>query len=570
MNTDRSLLLQRAKDATTAPGVYLMKDLDGLVIYVGKAKNLRNRLMSYFQPATHEILKTEMLVRSVEQFDVILTETENEALILECTLIKRHKPRFNIRLKDDKSYPYLKIQIQQDFPRIEWARRVARDGARYFGPFTSSYAARDILRHLTENFRLRDCSDNVFRHRSRACILYQMDRCSGPCVGYVSREAYRESIQQAVATLEGKSDQVLTELKNRMHDSAENEEYEMAAEYRDRIQNLELVTQSQSVIEAGSNRDRDVVGLARESADAHGVVLQVRAGQLIAVKHYHLQNTDSSQPNSELLMDFLTQHYVSAQEEEKAGEARVQHPQEVLLPESFEDVDWIEKSFEVTVRVPDCEKEIQLMRVAQANAKEALIQSRKKGVGHGLKVLEEIQKKLHLPKIPVRIECYDISNTQGEEAVGSRVVFVHGAPDKNLYRRYKIKTVQGANDFAMMKEVLGRRFSNDSTEELPDLVVVDGGKGQLAQATAILSELNVQGVEVVGLAKARTESDFRSSELKSSMERIFIPHRVNPIPLYPHSESYQLLTHIRDEAHRFAIRYHRLLRGKKSLKSAEE
>ncbi len=564
---NRTVLLQKAKESTSSPGVYLMKDTEGAVLYVGKAKNLRNRLVSYFQPALHEILKTEMLVRVAVTFDVILTETENEALILECTLIKRHKPRFNIRLKDDKAYPYLKIQMNQAFPRIEWTRKVARDGARYFGPFTSASAARSILRLLTESMHLRDCSDNVFSHRSRPCILFQMGRCSAPCVGKVNESQYREQIQQVIAVLEGKGDRLVGELRRGMEDASAREEYEVAAEYRDQIKNLELVTESQSVLEAGSERDRDVVGLARQGADAHGVILQVRGGKLISVKHYHLQNTDSSQPDAKVLEEFLTQHYVAAQQVEEKGEARVTHPKEVLLATAPEEVDWIEKGLQIQVKMPETPADEQIVRVAQTNADEALSQSSKNGTGHGLQAVEETQKKLHLSKLPLRIECYDISNTQGQDAVASRVVFISGAPEKNLYRRYKIKTVEGANDFAMMKEVLARRFSSDSEESLPDLVVVDGGKGQLAQAIAILSELDVQGVEVAGLAKARTERDFEATEVKSSSERVFIPNRKNPIPLYPNTGVFRLMTHLRDEAHRFAISYHRLLRGKRSLKS---
>jgi excinuclease ABC subunit C len=573
--------LEKAREASTAPGVYLMKDEQGAVIYVGKAKNLTNRLSQYFQAGPHEVPRTEMMVNRVAHFDVILTETEAEALILEATLIKKHKPKFNVRLKDDKAYPYLKIQVNEPFPRIEWTRRVQRDGARYFGPFPSAWSARQVMNLLNETFRLRDCSDNAFRHRSRPCILYQMGKCTGPCVQLIDAQAYQADIEQVVAVLEGKTDELVAQLRRGMEDASEHEEYELAAGYRDQIRNLELVTQTQGVVEAGSSRDRDVVGFARGEVEAHGTLLRIRGGRMVAVQHYRLQNTDPSLPDGTLLAEFLSQYYASqglgTEAEAPSEEAHPEgKPQEVLVPTAPDDPDWLERTFDVGVRVAEgapgsAQRQVdeQLLSVARANAQYALEQSARKAEGHGLAALEEIQDKLHLPKLPSRIECYDISNTQGEEPVASRVVFIDGAPDKNLYRRYKIRTVTGSNDFAMMREVLDRRFSHASEggepERLPDLVVVDGGKGQLSQAVAILTELNVQGVDVVGLAKARTESDFKSAEVRSSMERVFIPNRKNPVPLLPHTGAYKLLTHVRDEAHRFAISYHRLLRSKRSL-----
>jgi excinuclease ABC subunit C len=573
------LLLEKARETSTSPGVYLMKDANGGVLYVGKAKNLKNRVSNYFQAPPHEVTRTEMLVNRIHHFDVILTETESEALILENTLIKKHKPKFNVRLKDDKMYPYLKIQVGTDFPRIEWTRRVLRDGARYFGPFPSAWAARQVMTLLNETFKLRDCSDNTFRNRSRPCILYQIGKCSGPCVGLATREQYRESIEDIIGVLEGKTDKLIEDLKRGMEDAASKEEFEEAAAYRDQIQNLELITQTQAVIEAQDQKDRDVIGIARiegadaeggsEYKDAHGTLLRVRRGKLIAVQHYHLQNTDSSLSDSELLFDFMSQYYLNlglgteVSPEAENSEGKV--PSEVLVSEAPQDLELLEKTLGVTFKVPETTVDQQLLNVAKNNAVYALAQLKKKAAGHGIAALEEIQDKLHLTRLPSRIECYDISNIQGEDQVASRVVFMDGAPDKNLYRRYKIKTVIGANDFASMKEVLGRRFANKE-EQLPDLVVVDGGKGQLAQAVAILAELAVEGVPVVGLAKARTESDFQAAEVKSSMERIFIPNRKNPVPLLPNTQAYKLLVHIRDEAHRFAITYHRVVRSKRHFK----
>jgi len=560
----RSLLLEQAREANTTPGIYIMRDLEGIVLYVGKAKSLKNRLLSYFQSPVHEIPRIEMLVSRIERFEVILTETEAEALILEATLIKKYKPKFNIRLKDDKAYPYLKLQVAARAPRLEWTRRVLRDGARYFGPFPSAWSARQVMGLLNETFRLRDCSDNTFRHRSRPCILYQMGKCSGPCVGLVGDQEYQESVQEVIAVLEGKSDQLVQNLRKGMDDAAGSEEFELAALYRDQIKNLELITQTQGVLEAGKERDRDVVGIARRGVESHSTLLRIRGGRLVAVQHYQLQNADPSMLLSQLLSDFLSQYYLELRAMEQKAEA--EFPAEVLLPELPEDHELLEKTLGLGIRCAELAIDTQLLNVAKINAEYALEQNQKRTTGHGLQALEEVQDKLHLPRLPSRIECYDISNIQGQDAVASRVVFIDGAPDKNLYRRYKIRTVEGANDFAMMKEVLGRRFSRARLgEELPDLVVVDGGKGQLSQAVAIMDELSVQGVGVVGLAKARVESDFKATEVKSSFERIFIPNRKNPVSLLPHTHAYKLLTHVRDEAHRFAVTYHRVLRSKRTL-----
>ncbi len=575
---ERVELLRLARETSDSPGVYLMKDTAGGVLYVGKAKNLKNRLASYFQMGPHESPRTEMMVLRVNRFDVILTETESEALILENTLIKKYKPKFNVRLKDDKAYPYLKIQVNEAYPRIEWTRKVLRDGARYFGPFPSAWSARQTMNLLNETFQLRDCAENTFRHRSRPCILYQMGKCSGGCVGKIDEKKYHESIDEVVGILEGKADRLVASLKKEMNEAAKEEEYEVAADYRDQIRNLELVTQTQGAVEAGSDRDRDVIGIARKDAEAHAAILRIRGGKIVGVKHMILQNTDSSLSDSDLLSDFLSQYYFSlvegAREAKEQGRAKPspasaavseEHPpQEVLVQEAPTEVEMHERTLGLRILVPDDPRETQLLSVARSNADYALEQSSKRTAGHGFEALEEVMDKLNLPKLPHRIECYDNSNIGGEDAVGSRVVFIDGAPDKNLYRRYKIRTVEGSNDFATMREVLGRRFAH-TEEDLPDLVVVDGGKGQLSQAVAILEELQVQGVAVVGLAKARTESDFKSSEVKSSFERIFIPNRKNPVPLLPHTAAYKLLTHIRDEAHRFAITYHRLIRSKRTL-----
>lgn len=558
--TRRAELLIRAKESSTDPGVYLMKDETGVVIYVGKAKNLKNRITTYFQPANHDVFRTEWMVRSVRSFETVLTKTETEALLLENTLIKKYKPKFNVRLKDDKAYPYLKVRLGEAFPRIEWTRKVIKDGARYFGPFPSAQAARMVLNLINERFRLRDCSDNTFRHRSRPCILYQMQKCSGPCVGLVSEAEYRAKIDSVAAVLGGKAKELLAPLQAEMKAAADGDEFELAAQIRDQIQAIQIVTQTQGVMSAGSDQSCDVVAIARKESNAHFTVIQMRGGRLVAVRHFHLQNVDATQPEDEVFESALEQCYLQEPDERNdmpEGQRRV------LISKKLENADWLSEALDIKFAYPRSASERQLISVAQTNADYALEQSLKKQTSHGIEALEDVQTRLGLSELPERIECFDISNIQGSDAVASRVVFIEGAPDKNLYRRYKIKTVEGQNDFAMMKEVLGRRFAND--ESLPDLVVVDGGKGQLAQAVAILEELSVQGVSVAGLAKARTESDFKEKEVKSSAERVFIPNRKNPIVLLPHQAAFRLLTHIRDEAHRFAVSYHRLTRSKRTL-----
>jgi len=559
----KTALLEQAKSLATSPGVYLMKSPAGQILYVGKAKSLRARVSSYFQPIVHEHPRTEMMLSEVVEFEIIHTETENEALVLECTLIKRYKPRFNIRLKDDKHYPYLSVSLKEEFPRIEWTRKVNEEHARYFGPFPSSFAARVVMRLLTEAFQLRDCNANTFAHRSRACILHQMGKCSAPCVGKVTRDEYREQLDRAIGVMEGKSKTFIKELKKEMILASEEERYEDAARIRDQIQAVQIVSQTQSVVDADQRQDLDVFALAEKEGIAHGVVLQVRGGKLLSVKHYDVQNFDGTLGREQILRDFLTQHVLLMDE----GNELV-HAKSFLMRDLPEERELLEEALSIRIETAKSAAQKQLVSVAETNARFAVENAKRESAGHGIAALEEIQEKLGLQQLPRRIECYDISNTQGEESVASRVVFIDGAPDKTLYRRYKIKTVRGADDFASMREIFERRFSKMDLgpgNEKPDLVVVDGGKGQLAQARTIFEDLSIQGVDLVGLAKARTESNFKSREVESSMERIFIPNRVNPVPLYPHTRAYKLLTHIRDEAHRFAITFHRKLRDKRSL-----
>jgi len=557
----RAELLKLARAAPRGPGVYLMKDQLEEVLYVGKAKVLSNRIPSYFQKVPHEVGRLELLVRRVVKFEVVLTETEQEALVLECTLIKKYRPKFNIRLKDDKTYPSIRINLSDEYPKLEWTRRVLSDGSKYFGPFPSAYSARETMKLINETMRLRDCSDNTFRHRSRPCILYQMEKCSAPCVGFISPDQYRESIMHSIAVLEGRDLSVRKQLRAEMKAASAAENYERAAVLRDQMQSLEVVTQTKSFDPSGNYRHLDVIAVEASEGIGHGVVLQVRFGRVVAVKHIQIQNTYSDMRKQELLSQFILQYYGILGEQVVSSQSNL-----VLVSEAPEDFGSLELGLGLSFMYPKEEGDQHLVRVAETNAKYALEEHKKKSTTHGLEALEEVRKILHLENMPRRIECYDISNIHGQDPVASRVVFIDGEPEKNLYRKYHIKTVVGSNDFAMMKEVLGRRFANEE-EALPDLIVVDGGKGQLKQATTILQEYDRTGIAVVGLAKARTESDFTQTEVKSSAERIFLPNRTNPVILRPSTKSYKILTHIRDEAHRFAITFHRKTRAKRVPKS---
>ncbi|MBI3534549.1 MAG: excinuclease ABC subunit UvrC [Deltaproteobacteria bacterium] len=585
----KEFLLTKAREASTAPGVYLMKNTKGQILYVGKAKNLRNRLQTYFQDAPNESARIELLVSQIASFDVVLTETEAEALILECIFIKKHRPKFNVRLKDDKAYPYIKIN-QADFPHFTWVRRTQKDGARYFGPFPTPWAARQILRVINNIFRLRDCDDNTFYHRSRPCVLYQINRCHAPCVGKIQKDNYQSLVDQAIEVLEGKSEKLSDHIRSSMLKASTNEQYEAAAELRDQLKNLEIVTTPQAVDDAGALKSYDVIGFAVSDENVHVCLVKLRHGKIAEVSHFHMQSWHMKSwadeffteffTKSQILFSYIAQYYVNTEKIKisAAGEVfskrdlpfmdevlveKTTAPETILVPFLPDEAELLAKILPFSVREPEKEFEKKLLNVAVLNAQSALEQE--KGKWHTSEALDEVKLKLHLSILPDRIECYDISNLQGGDAVGSRVVFLHGVPEKKLYRRYRIKTVKGANDFAMMFEVLNRRFHNVE-EDLPDLIVIDGGKGQLSQVSKIFEELSIQGVGLVGLAKSKVERNFKSKEVTRSFERVYIPNRKNPIPLYPHTKAYLLLTHIRDEAHRFAIAYHRKLRQKRYFK----
>ncbi|MGE0631605.1 MAG: excinuclease ABC subunit UvrC [Pseudobdellovibrionaceae bacterium] len=561
----REDLKLKVKDFPTQSGVYIMKNVAQKIIYVGKAKNLRARVKSYLGESRDLSSKTKILVGHLTEIEYILTKTEVEAFLLEASLIKKHRPKYNIRLKDDKAYPYIKLSLADEFPRLYLSRKVKRDGSMYFGPFTSGAAVFGTIRFLNRTFKIRDCTDGMFKTRKRPCMTYQIGRCTAPCVASVSKEDYAADIEGARLFLKGQDKKVVKKLTERMKLAATEEKFEVAAKLRDSIFSIEKILEKQAVVNDTSEIDQDALSF---HGDERGVLVEmvhIRHGRVLGSRSHFLPQVDmvaESDDPRDFIVSFLNQYY---------DDNFI--PDEVLLPIDLgHDLDPLLEAVlkergghEVKVRFATTGKHKQLVDMASENAKshfeKYVTKSEEKNKG-----LEEIQRKLHLEKLPKRIECFDISNFQGAESVASQVVFEDGVPARDQYRRYKIKTVEGPNDFASMKEVLTRRLKHVEYDD-PHLIVVDGGKGQLAVAMRVLEELGRKDIPVVGLAKARTDSDFTSSEVETTEERFFLPGRSNPVIFRKNNEGLHILTGIRDEAHRFAITYHRKLRENSSLES---
>ena len=541
------------------PGVYLLKDRSGKVIYVGKAKNLRNRVRQYFRGGD-ERTQVRFLMQKVADLETLVTSNDNEAFILENNLIKQYKPRYNIRLKDDKSYVSVKVTLQDPWPRILVTRKIVKDGSRYFGPYVSAWSVRETLNLIRKIIPLRTCSDPVFRNRSRPCLEYQIKRCLAPCCLDVSRETYMEHLHRAMMLLEGKSQQLVKQLTGQMEQASEELRFEEAARLRDQIRAIENLQEKQQVVtHLGS--DQDVWGLYREGGFIDVQVLFVRQGKLTGNQAYHFEDFEFT--DEEVVEMVLNQFYQGAR----------YAPDEILVPVDLEDTDTRaaflseRKGRGVRVFSPQRGDKVRLLEMAAENAAQSF-RERCDADHKRERMSAELQKALHLRNAPKRIECFDISNIQGRLAVGSMVAFDEGEPDKNRYRRFRIKTVPDADDFRMMYEVLTRRFSRAKINgDYPDLLVVDGGKGQLGVAVEVLRELDITEVDAVGLAKDRVTRDPRSPDIQRSEERVFLPGRKNPVVLKRNSNALFLLQRVRDEAHRFAITYHRQLRGKERLRS---
>jgi excinuclease ABC subunit C len=542
MNVDFQSKLAHLPDS---PGVYLFKNEHGDIIYIGKAAVLADRVRSYFQKGADHNLKTSLLVTHITDVETMVTRSELEALILESNLVKRHKPRFNIVLRDDKQYPYVRLPIKDDFPRLSIVRRVQKDGALYYGPYTPANALRETLKVIKHVFPLATCTIDIDGTADRACIEFEIKRCMAPCTGNQSKEEYHQIVKQARQFLEGRDRELLDDLRARMEAAAEGEEFEEAARLRDRLFKIQRMLEKQRITQTSAT-DQDVIGLARQGSAVDLQILFVRGGLLIGRKDFFWpQSAEVS--DEELVHSAIEQFY------NKDG----QPPREVLVPTDLEDAaliqQWLsdKRGESVRVRSPERGAKHQLVLLAEENAAAAVAdhlrdEERDRQAG------EELKRWLRLERAPRRIEGFDISNTMGNQSVASMVVWEDGQMKKADYRRFKIQTVTGANDFASMNEVVRRRYGREENLVLPDLILIDGGLGQLAAALEGLKEVGRQGLPILGLAKARSDKE----------ERIFLAGRKNPIVLRPQSPSTHLLQRIRDEAHRFAITFHRKLRGK--------
>ncbi|MCC2671575.1 MAG: excinuclease subunit [Armatimonadetes bacterium] len=546
------------------PGCYLFKDASGQVLYVGKAEVLRNRVRSYFQDSAAHSARIRIMVSRVADLETVVTDSAVEALLFECNLIKKHRPHFNVRLRDDKHYPYICLTMDEPFPRPIIVRRVKKDGNRYFGPYTSSWAMRQALRVIKSVFQLRGCARKIEEgDKQKLCLDYHLGLCSGPCAGMVERAEYLKAVHEVSLFLEGRSERALEKLTAEMEQAAEDLNFEAAARLRDQIQAIERVVERQKVLSTGLE-DQDVVALVSDGVQTCAAVLQMRAGRLLGQERILL---DGAHPDelSEATRQFVEQYYQKI----------LQFPRHLLLSHDVESRDLLEtwltlrrdaspestERARVRVSVPQKGEKRRLVELAATNARQHLEERKSQFAADQAKAdqaMMELQEGLELPNLPYRIECYDISNTMGQESVGAMVVFEGGQPKKSDYRKFKIKTVEGPNDFASIQEMLRRRLQRGAEgdgkfAEMPDLIVIDGGKGQLSAAMEVERELAVE-IPTVGLAK--------------KYEEVFKPDRSQSILLPRNSQALFLLQRIRDEAHRFGLTFHRNLRSKRQTRSA--
>ncbi|MBC8015863.1 MAG: excinuclease ABC subunit UvrC [Sporomusaceae bacterium] len=527
------------------PGVYLMKDDQGRIIYVGKAIVLTNRVRSYFQSSRNHSSKVQAMVARVADLEYIVTASELEALILECNLIKKHQPKYNIRLRDDKTYPYIKVTTNEEFPRLYSTRRVQKDGARYFGPYTNAGAVHEVLKLVRKLFPLRSCRTLTAR---RPCLEYHIKRCLGPCAGLVDAAAYHSMIKEVCLLLEGRSDAVVSHLRKRMEAAAEQLYFEQAAKLRDQLAAVKKVTEKQNMVTGAG--DQDAIGLARSALGTCAQVFFIRSGKMVGRDHFLLTGSEQEEDEA-VLAAFLKQYYSQA----------VFIPKEVLLPLGVAEQhllsDWLSqlKGSRVAVETPKRGTKKSLIAMANDNAAIVLSEQETKIKAHSAQTIgamTDLGQYLGLDIVPERIECFDISHIQGAETVASMVVFEGGMPKKEDYRRYKLQTVEGKpDDFKSMQEVVGRRYK-DLGQPNPNLIIIDGGKGQLSAALEIIRGAGLD-VAVIGLAK--------------EFEHVFREGDSDPLILPRHSQALYLIQRIRDEAHRFAITYHRKLRSKRNMAS---
>lgn len=545
------------------PGVYLMHDEKDAIIYVGKAISLKNRVRQYFQSSRNKGAKIEQMVTHISRFEYIVTDSELEALVLECNLIKEHRPKYNTMLMDDKSYPFIKVTVNEPFPRVMLARQMKKDKAKYFGPYTSAGAVKDTIELIRKLYHIRSCNRSLPKDigKERPCLNYHIHQCQAPCQGYISQEEYRKSIDEVVRFLNGHYDLVLKELEEKMMAASDSLEFEKAIEYRELLTSVQKVAQKQKITDTAGD-DRDIIAMASEGEDAVVQVFFIRSGRLIGRDHFYLKSAEND-TEGEILSSFIKQFY--------AGTPYI--PAELMLPEEIEDQDIIEewltarRERRVHLRIPKKGTKEKLVELAQKNAQMVLKNDRerlKREEGRTIGAVKELEKILGLKGI-IRMEAYDISNTNGFDSVGSMVVYEHGKPKRNDYRKFKIKTVQGPNDYASMNEVLTRRFGHGLREQqeesetggfqiFPDLIMMDGGRGQVNIALEVLEKLHLH-IPVCGMVK---DDNHRTRGLYFNNTELPIDHN---------SECFRLITRIQDEAHRFAITFHRQLRSKGQVHS---
>ncbi len=551
---NKKILGEKLTIVSSGPGVYLMKDGKSRVIYVGKAKDLKKRLTSYFKRADYSDLKTGILVDKIVSFDTILTGTEQEALILEATLIRKYKPRYNIILKDDKKYPSIRIDINSEFPTVTVHRKVTKDGALYFGPYTSASAVHQTLKVINKTFKIRKCKTTKFRNRSRPCINYQIGLCLGPCCRHVEKDIYDKIIREIILFLKGRTPELVKNLKNEMAELAIQELFEEAAQYRDKIYSLEKIMEKQVVV-TSDQVDRDVITVTRGKELSLITLLSLTAGVLSGTRHFEFKETISE--DSEIIETFILQFY------EKSPNI----PKEIVvqtLPDAVADTeDWLKshKKTRVAILKPVRGDKMRLLEMAAKNGTKELEERVTQG-RLSMSMLIRLRNILKMEEIPEHIECFDNSNISGTDPVAAMVVFKNGLPNKSSYRKYKIRNSIIQDDYAYMAEILERRYKKAEEEQtFPDLLIVDGGKGQLNIAVNVLKELGLLGrFGIIGLAK----KDEKKGE---EYDKVYKPFRSNPVSFIRDGDSLLFLQRIRDEAHRFAITFHRSRRDKKTTLS---
>ncbi|HXP64604.1 MAG TPA: excinuclease ABC subunit UvrC [Steroidobacteraceae bacterium] len=536
------------------PGVYRMLDGEGQILYVGKARNLKSRVASYFQPSNVQP-KVQALVAKTANMEVTITNSDTEALLLEYNLIKKHRPRFNVVLRDDKSFPYLHLETQHDFPRLNFYRGSRREPGKYFGPYPSAGAVRDTLQQLQKLFRIRNCDDTYFANRSRPCLQYQIQRCTAPCVGLVSKESYAQDVASAVKVLEGRNDEVGEDLGRRMDAAAERLDFEAAAQLRDQLAKLKVI-QAQQIVTAGSDHDADVIAIAAANGEYCVALMFVRAGRSLGSTTFFPKAPFAEMP--EVLAAFVTQYYLEREA-----------PAEIIVEQEFDEMQLLETTLTAKlahkVRICSSVRGIRArwLEMVHNNAEQALNMRRLARAGIESS-LEDLRDAFDLEESPARLECFDISHTGGTDTVASCVVFGVEGPLKSDYRRFNIAGIQPGDDYAAMYQALTRRYKRVRDGEIakPDVLLIDGGKGQLAEAAKALGELGVEGVTLIGVAKG--------VDRRAGQEQLFLLGQDTPTILPPDSRALHLIQRVRDEAHRFAIAGHRRKRAKRHNQSILE